>query len=287
VSAFRVGMERLTVLLVITLLTMPFLGSVAHAYRQGIRVIVDGHELLSDVPPQVVEGRTLLPLRLVFEALGAEVFWNPTNQMIIVLKDDTELLMRVGKPIMGVNGDFMQLDVAPSIYSNRTFVPVRVVAEALGATVEWNGDIRAVVITTASDGDGSASASSKPPVSSALVTAEDMEIMVRAIASEATGEPFLGKVAVGAVIVNRVMDSYFPNSIREVVFQPRQFSVIGDGRFFSIHPTKQDYEAAREALRGTDPSYGALYFYNPRKTRDWFVHSRHTLVVIGGHRFAR
>lgn len=115
----------------------------------------------------------------------------------------------------------------------------------------------------------------------------EFELLARVIHAEARGEPYNGQVAVGAVVLNRVRSADFPNSIRDVVYQKKQFSSVDDGQIH-LEPNETSYRAAREALRGVDPSKGALFFYNPRTaTTLWWLSQRETTVIIGNHVFAR
>ena len=115
---------------------------------------------------------------------------------------------------------------------------------------------------------------------------DEMDILARAIHAEARGEPYIGQVAVGAVILNRVESSSFPDTIREVVFQEKQFSSVNDGQIY-LEPNNAAYKAAKEALDGRDPSYGAMYFYNPKTAKTlWWLSTRETTRTIGNHVFA-
>lgn len=117
------------------------------------------------------------------------------------------------------------------------------------------------------------------------ITDEDLELLARVIHGEARGEPFIGQVAVGAVVINRVLDPYFPNTIREVIYQKNQFSCVNDGQI-NLKPNSTSYKAAREALNGTDPTMGSLYFYNPRTAAyQWWFETRRRTVTIGNHVF--
>jgi len=116
--------------------------------EQPIRVYIDGVPLSMDVPPQLVEGRTLVPLRAIFEALGAEVDWNPETQTVIGTKGDIIVILTVGSMTPTVNGQVVPIDVPAQIVDDRTLVPVRFVAESFGVDVDWDSDTRTVTITT-------------------------------------------------------------------------------------------------------------------------------------------
>lgn len=114
----------------------------------------------------------------------------------------------------------------------------------------------------------------------------ELDILAKVIYAEARGESFEGQVAVGAVIVNRIQSSLFPDTIREVVFQRNAFTAINDGQY-RLKPDAIAYRAAREALRGKDPTDEALYYYNPNTATSRWIRSRTATAHIGNHRFAR
>lgn len=114
-----------------------------------------------------------------------------------------------------------------------------------------------------------------------------VELLARLINGEARGETYQGQVAVGAVILNRVKSTNFPNTIPGVIYQKGQFSCVTDGQFdVAIEPNSSVYKAAQEAMNGSDPTNGALYFYNPAKTRSKWLFSLKTTLTIGEHVFA-
>ena len=114
-----------------------------------------------------------------------------------------------------------------------------------------------------------------------------VELLARLINGEARGEPYLGQVAVGAVIMNRVKDASFPNTIAGVIYQKGQFSSVTDGQFnVAIDEGSTVYKAAQDAMNGVDPTNGALYFYNPAKTKSKWLFSLKTVTTIGKHVFA-
>lgn len=116
------------------------------------------------------------------------------------------------------------------------------------------------------------------------VSEGDVYLLARLISAEARGEPYIGQVAVGAVVLNRVEHPSFPNSISGVIYQSGAFSCLQDGQF--DQPISDSaYRAAREALNGYDPTGGAIYYFNPATATSKWIWSRPYLMTIGGHRF--
>jgi N-acetylmuramoyl-L-alanine amidase len=115
--------------------------------------------------------------------------------------------------------------------------------------------------------------------------ADDVWMISRMVAAEARGEPFLGQVAVAAVIVNRVRSPLFPGTVSGVIFQPWAFSPINDGAFWRVTPTRDHVRAARYALNGWDPTYGATFFWNPATATSKWIWSRTIIKRIGKHVF--
>ena len=112
----------------------------------------------------------------------------------------------------------------------------------------------------------------------------DKYLLARLISAEARGEPYIGQVAVGAVVLNRVDHPSFPNTISGVIYQPGAFSCLDDGQF--DQPISESaFRAAQEALDGSDPSSGAIYYFNPRTATSAWIWSRPLIVQIGNHRF--
>ena len=111
-----------------------------------------------------------------------------------------------------------------------------------------------------------------------------LDLLARLISAEARGEPYEGQVAVGAVVLNRVEHPSFPNSIAEVIYQPGAFPCLDDGQF--DEPVAESaYRAARDAMNGWDPTYGAIYYFNLVTATSKWIWSRPLIVNIGKHRF--
>lgn len=119
-------------------------------------------------------------------------------------------------------------------------------------------------------------------------SASDLQLMARAINGEARGEPYEGQVAVGAVILNRVKNSSFPNTIAGVIYQPGAFTAVSDGQInVPIAENSTVVKAAQDALNGWDPTGGAIYYFNPNTATNKWIWSRPLIKQIGKHRFCK
>ena len=115
---------------------------------QPITVTIDGETLQTEQAPVIQDNRTLVPMRAIFEALGAEVEWDDATRSITATRDDKTIEMTIGQTEMTVDGEAVTLEVAPTILNNTTLVPVRAVAESFDAQVGWNEANRRVIINT-------------------------------------------------------------------------------------------------------------------------------------------
>ena len=130
-------------------------------------------------------------------------------------------------------------------------------------------------------GGGSSGSSS----SSTEYSSSDLYLLAKCIYAEARGESYTGQVAVGAVILNRVASSKFPNTISGVIYQKNAFTAVTDGQI-NLSPDKTAMNAAQDAMNGWDPTYGCLYYYNPAVATSSWIFSRPTVTTIGKHVFA-
>lgn len=116
----------------------------------------------------------------------------------------------------------------------------------------------------------------------------NVQLLARAINGEARGETYEGQVAVGAVILNRVAHSSFPNTIAGVIYQPGAFTAVSDGQInVAIEESSTVVKAARDALNGWDPTEGAIYYFNPDTATNKWIWSRPLIKTIGKHRFCK
>lgn len=116
-------------------------------------------------------------------------------------------------------------------------------------------------------------------------TSSDLYLLAKCIYAEARGESYTGQVAVGAVILNRVNSSKFPNTISGVIYQKNAFTAVSDGQI-NLEPDKTAMNAAQDAMNGWDPTYGCLYYYNPAVATSSWIFGRKTVTTIGKHIFA-
>lgn len=114
----------------------------------------------------------------------------------------------------------------------------------------------------------------------------DVDLLAHLVHGEARGEPYVGQVAIAAVILNRTRDSRFPKTIAGVIYQPGAFTAVSDGQA-NLQPDNTAYKAARDALNGWDPTYGCIYYWNPATATSKWIWSRPIVVRIGKHVFAK
>ena len=122
--------------------------------------------------------------------------------------------------------------------------------------------------------------------SSSSNNSSNVNLLAKVIYGEARGEPYTGQVAVGAVVMNRVKSSQFPNTISGVIYQSGAFDAVSDGQI-NLTPDETAKKAAQDALNGWDPTYGAIYYFNPSTATNKWIWSRPMTVTIGKHRFCK
>lgn len=140
---------------IISLLTVVIimLSSVSVLAAETVTVTLNGNPIEFDVPAQIINDRTMVPMRKIFESLGATVNWVEQQQGIVAIKDNKIIVMKIGSDLMVVtdvmagNEEKITLDVPPQIVDSRTLVPVRAISESLGVKVDWVAETGTVVLT--------------------------------------------------------------------------------------------------------------------------------------------
>ena len=166
------------------------------------------------------------------------------------------------------------------IYGTQTVAAVKRFQQKNGLAVDGIAGQK----TLAAMGINSSGSSSSGGGSS--TNSSDINLLSHLIYGESRGEPYTGQVAVGAVILNRVKSSSFPNTIAGVIYQRGAFDAVSDGQI-NMSPDSTSKKAAQDAMNGWDPSYGAIYYFNPSTATNKWIWSRPMTVTIGKHRFCK
>lgn len=164
------------------------------------------------------------------------------------------------------------------VYGTATQKAVRQFQKNCGLTVDGIAGPKTLLYLGLGSGGGSSS--------SGGYSSSDVYLLAKVIAAEARGESYTGQVAVGAVVLNRVRHSSFPDSISGVVYQAGAFSAVRDSNW-SVAPDATAQKAARDAINGWDPTGGAIYYYNPAKTSNRWIRTRPVITTIGRHVFCK
>lgn len=162
------------------------------------------------------------------------------------------------------------------IYGNKTVEAVKYFQRKNGLTVDGIAGSKTLAAMGISSSSSGGTTSSNTNVS----------LLAKLVYGEARGEPYTGQVAVAAVVLNRVKSSSFPNTIAGVIYQSGAFDAVSDGQI-NLTPDSSAKKAAQDALNGWDPSYGAIYYFNPSTATNKWIWSRPMTVTIGKHRFCK
>ena len=165
------------------------------------------------------------------------------------------------------------------IYGSQTLAAVKYFQRSNGLTVDGIAGTKTLnamgIMSSSSSGGGSSTSSNN-----------NLNLLSRLVYSEARGETYTGQVAVAAVVPNRVRSSSFPNTISGVIYERGAFDAVSDGQI-NLSPDSTARKAAQDALNGWDPSYGAIYYFNPNTATSAWIWSRPMTVTIGNHRFCK
>ena len=250
------------------LLTAALLVQPSFAARR-VSVQVDG-ELLQH-PSYVDQGTTYVPMRALLDAFGGwDIHWDSESRSAVATSESARLTANPADNIITLN------DVSYSgfvtIEDGRTYIPLRLVTEALGGSAEWDTYLDGAAVTSPG----------------AEHNAADLYWLSRIISAESQGEALKGQIAVGNVVMNRVASSTFPDTIASVVFDRKngvQFEPVSNGTIYHT-PTRQSVAAAQQVLNGAIVLEDALYFYAPALSPGaWINANRVYSTTIGCHRF--
>ena len=251
-------------LLLTALLTLP-----VRAVPRSVPVQLDGEVL--DAACYVDSGVTYVPLRALLDTLGGwELRWDSAARTAVAVSASAQLTADPRENTVTDNGQAFSGQV--TVENGRTYVPLRLVTEALGSKVEWDPYLGGAAVTTAD----------------APYDAVDLYWLSRIIYAESGMESAEGQIAVGNVVLNRAASSSFPNSIPEVIFDRKdavQFEPVANGTLFQT-PSQRSVDCAKAALDGANTVGDALYFYAPALSKGVWINANRTYQqTIGCHRF--
>ncbi len=165
------------------------------------------------------------------------------------------------------------------VYGSKTLEAVKYFQRKNGLTVDGIAGEKTLSALGIRNSSNSSSSSSNS-------NSNNVTLLSKLIYGEARGEPYTGQVAVGAVVMNRVKSNLFPNTIAGVIYQSGAFDAVSDGQINKT-PDSTARKAAQDAINGWDPSYGAIYYFNPSTATNKWIWSRPLTIVIGKHRFCK
>ena len=240
---------------------------------------VEGRNVWSEADARLVGGgTTYVSLRKVAGLLAPEAVVSWESGVAWVRGDGLTLSAKPGDVWLTVNDRALYIPYGVLLENGRTLVPIRVLAEALGGSVDWSRET-GITLTV---GSGWAAAPA--------YTSEELYWLSRIISAESRGEPLLGKIAVGTVVLNRVASGEFPDNIRDVIFDSKwgtQFQPVANGTVYD-EPTAESVLAAKLVLDGARAAGDSLYFLAPELTDNhWTMENREFVVTIGCHWFYR
>ncbi len=282
--------KRRGVRLLTLLLSMSFLlgiGVIAGSASAAIprdatptEVYLDGKEILPD-ECIILDSVTYVPLRkfcMLFDA--CKITWNPLTRTATVKSDTLTMTAQENAIYITANGHYYYTVGEIRNFGGTLYVPIRPLVRAFASELSWNAQARRVEISTANR--------TRPSVAWASYDQDDLYWLSRIISAESRGEPMLGQIAVGNVVLNRVEHKSYPNTIYGVIFDRKhgtQFSPVAFGTIYQS-PSQSAIIAAKICLEGYTLSDSVLFFMNPRiATTNWISQNRPFAFRIGNHDF--
>lgn len=256
-------------MLVLVLMTVP-----TNAATISPAVHLNGVELAFDSQPFIIDGRTMVPIRAITEALGADVAWEPETEIITIsIYETTTLYLKIGVSAYTINGNSYVMDAAPIISDGSTMVPLRFVAEALGCDVVWNEATASVELTKEGVIVSEAFAVNND------YTDEDHLWLARIVNVEGLDIGYDAKLAIANVVLNRAKGDEYPDTVLDVIMDDAyavQFPPAHRSSFQSLEPDDQSWEVAEDALNGLNNVEGCLYFNN--RPFQWKADDLYTVI---------
>lgn len=271
------GKRAVVIMIIWTLCVSPL--AVSAGAAGNVTIVVDGKKL-TEAAAYTENGTAYVPIRDVAERLGAPVvIWDGCTRTAVIEAPGLRIEAQDGDKYLTANGRYLFIPRGVTVKNGRTMVPARVLAAAYGAKVEWIGVSRTVTITS---GTG--------PIASGdeYYSRDDVYWLSRIIEAEAGSESLEGKIAVGNVVMNRVGDSEFPNTVKGVIFDKRysvQFTPAYSGAIYN-EPCEESLIAAKLVLDGANTAGNCLYFASADiASTCWAAKNRELYAVIDNQAF--
>ena len=242
-------------------------------------VYLDGQAMEYPYISTIRGGTSYIPLRAAADHYGGRLTWDADSRTARWMTEDLTLVARDGSCYIEANGRTLYAAKGIFIADGRLMIPTRLLAQAMGGDAQWESRSRTVQIRAGSS-----------PIERADSHYDGNALLwlSRIISAESRGEPMEGQIAVGNVVLNRVADPDYPNTIYGVIFDKKygvQFSPVSDGSIYRT-PTYSATVAAKIALEGVSVSEKILFFLNPSaSTSSWIVQNRKYAFTIGNHYF--
>jgi N-acetylmuramoyl-L-alanine amidase len=270
-------MKLLVKLLTVCLVCLTAAGAVLPA--NALTLTVDGVDRTVESKAVLMEDTTYVSLRAVSAMLNDSVYVCWTDGGASVTTEALNLTACPGDQYLQVNGRCLYIKDGVKFIGDTTMVPIRVLAAALGGTVDWVQEGEKVLVST---GNG--------VPDPANYDKNDLYWLSRIISAESQGESLSGQIAVGNVVLNRVKSDEFPDTIYSVIFDDRwggQFAPVRNGTIYNT-PTAQSVVAAKLCLEGANTAGNSLYFLAPALTQNhWIMDNQTYVTTIGCHWFYR
>lgn len=261
----------------------------------GVTIKLDGKiEKITD-PVLVLDGRLYVPIAHIAAMFDANISWDKDNEEATIhtaFKD--KIVLGNGVPVVYFNDGRYQMDVAPFVTDGRTYIPLRHVAELLHAKVDFSPEDKIVdletvqpAVTTENDGNAQIVTPSILDKKAEPFSEKDLLLLAKITQVEAGYESYEGQLGIANVILNRVKDFRFPDSIYGVIYSGNQFPPAHNGLLDKSKPSASALRAAKDALNGKNNVENAVYFYNSKVSKGSFWSSLKVIVTIGNHSFAK
>ena len=248
----------------------------AAAAESSHNIVVNGQELTTTTVTKVINQNTYVSYWPVVSAMFPDATISWENGQSVVRANGLTMCVQVGAQYIVVNGRYLYVPNGVQLVSESVLLPAQVLAKALGAIVGWDGVRECAVFQ-----------SSGTPLASgdSYYYSDSVYWLSRIIYAESGNQPLEGKIAVGNVILNRVADSRFPNTITGVIFQPGQFTPAQSGSL-NRTPNTESVIAAKLCLDGANTAGNSLYFVNPSVSpNSWASRNCTCVATIGAHAF--